>query len=72
MRCGLRKTSEFKSPLRVREKRVRDVMPRGKRAEDRVVGGTDADPLMWVSNYRSRLVIMLYLFRNGNTKRSFY
>lgn len=47
MRCGLRKPNEFRSILRVRQKRNPAAMQRDRRAEDRVVGGTDAEPLMW-------------------------
>lgn len=37
----------LKTKLRVRGKRNPGVTPRNKRADDRVVGGSDADPLMW-------------------------
>lgn len=48
MKCGLPKANEIvKMQLRVREKRNQYVTPRYKRADDRVVGGLDAEPLTW-------------------------
>lgn len=48
MKCGLAKVNEIIQPkLRVRERRNEEPIPRNKRADDRVVGGTDAEPLMW-------------------------
>ncbi|XP_037043608.1 serine protease nudel-like isoform X2 [Bradysia coprophila] len=48
IKCGLQQLIfKTKPMLRVREKRNMAEPPRNKRADDRVVGGTDADPLMW-------------------------
>ncbi|KAG4076599.1 hypothetical protein HA402_001886 [Bradysia odoriphaga] len=48
IKCGLQQLGFKTKPLlRVREKRNLAETPRNKRADDRVVGGTDADPLMW-------------------------
>lgn len=46
MKCGLPNSNEvMKTQLRVRVKR--NQTPRNKRTDDRVVGGSDAEPLMW-------------------------
>lgn len=59
MRCGLPKINEVvKSILRIREKRKKEVTARKKRADDRVVGGSDAEPLMWP--------FIVGMYRNGN------
>lgn len=49
MKCGLAKLDETVRPLlRVRQKRGQGATPpRDKRAEDRVVGGSNAEPLNW-------------------------
>ncbi|KAJ6641084.1 Serine protease nudel [Pseudolycoriella hygida] len=59
MKCGVRKVNDFaKSRLRIREKRNQEKTLRDKRADDRVVGGSDADPLMWP--------FIVGLYRDGN------
>lgn len=59
MKCGLPQVPAKMAMLsRVRSKRHMGVTPRNKRADDRVVGGTDAEPLMWP--------FIVGLYRDGN------
>ncbi len=59
MKCGLPQINEsrLKPVLRVRQKRKVET-PRDKRADDRVVGGSSAEPLMWP--------FIVGLYRDGN------